>query len=336
MRINKTAYFRLDGGENIGMGHAVRCTALATALTNYGWSCIFLCRPNQAVNELVTENGHLFEAIPALSLDAEAEFIDHRASDAGAIILDSYSLSDEYIHSLNHSCRILCCIDDNALYRYSCDFVINQNLFAEELDFKTGENVPTFLLGGKYLMLRDEFKNLKPKPVQKEVRNLFVCFGGSDINNFSTKVAEALASIKGVQVNVVIGPSAKVPDSKLIESATNVIFHKDPERISDLMLDADIAIISSGSITYECAVCGVPLIVSPQVDNQENLAKYLSEKDLADIIRTNDSTNTIRSCIFDLMKKCDKRKLRNLDLLKLIDSNGVATIAEFIDKAAVT
>jgi spore coat polysaccharide biosynthesis predicted glycosyltransferase SpsG len=296
--------FRIDIGNEIGTGHYLRMSALADAFSGLGHQCAFF--------------------------KSEDEPIDYSPFDI--IVVDTYQVNDDYIASLNSPDRLLVCYDDNALYTYNCDILINANLHAHELSFRFGEKIPRLLLGGKYALLRGEFRNAAPVSILENANRVFICFGGSDLRNMTRKVIDALIEIDGIQLCVVMGPYTKNDKEVFALANENVTIFKAPASISEIMKSCDIAVTAAGSMIYELAAIGLPALTITQADNQLLIAEYMDRNDLMTCVGNweNIDFNKLRYEVVSLLSDFSTRKLKSAQLLETVDKNGAINAAQEI------
>ncbi|GHU64214.1 UDP-2,4-diacetamido-2,4,6-trideoxy-beta-L-altropyranose hydrolase [Clostridia bacterium] len=293
--------FRIDSGVGIGMGHLTRMSALADAFGEYGGESSFF--------------------------RSEDEPIDYTGFDL--VVADSYKLSDQYISDLNETGRFVLCYDDNALYEYSCDALLNVNLHANELTFRFGSKKPKLLLGGKYTLLRREFWSCESIKIRERASRVFVCFGGTDIRNITPVIVSAIQDISGVEVVAVLGAVTCCDEELMQLSKENVEIIKDPISISQIMKTCDIAVISASSMVYEIAALGIPALTITQIDNQEMIADYLGRYKLMkcigdwDDLSTIDLVNEVKSLLSDI----DRRKNESARLRSTVHCEGALTAA---------
>ena len=118
-------------------------------------------------------------------------------------------------------------------------------------------------IGHKYYILKDEFYFQPTKIVTPEVTNVLLTFGGTDPNNLTEKVLDAvLASGYAGRIDVILGLG--YPDKAGIiekyEFNNNVQIYTTVNNISDFMLKADIIFTSAGRTMYEVCSVGTPCI----------------------------------------------------------------------------
>lgn len=277
---------RADGGHDIGMGHIMRCIALAQALRENGCSVYFITWPDHAVEASIKK--HLHDSVGIIDIErrsyiaGELEQLDAivRRHAIDALVVDSYEADQDYLVKVKKIVRCSVVIDDLNRFAFPSDIVINGNVYAPQMEYKSIYGNTKFLLGPKYLLMRKEFSNLPKRCVKDKVERILVTMGGSDIMGITVKILRALrnAEIK-VDIDIVMGAAFKNKDA--IEAVTsampNVRLLYDIEDMAELMLKADMAISAAGSTLYELAACGVPTIALIQADNQVLAAESMAK-----------------------------------------------------------
>ena len=148
-----------------------------------------------------------------------------------------------------------------------------------------------YFCGPKYLILRNEFdifkskKDLKPK-----IEDILLIFGGSDPSNHTSTVLEKLND--DLRINIVLGPEFKHFDNldKILKNkpADNVIVHKEPGNVAELMYNADLVITSPGLSMFEAVYVGSPVLVISQNALQN---RYYSPLNYEYLIKKSDIDN---------------------------------------------
>jgi spore coat polysaccharide biosynthesis predicted glycosyltransferase SpsG len=278
------------------MGHYMRMTALADAFTELGCTYKFY--------------------------KGEDEPIDY--SNFDIVILDTYQINDKYIASLNVPGRLVVCYDDNSLYTYSCDIILNANFYAEKLVFRFGEKTPKLLLGPYYALLRREFREAQPITVKENPANIFICFGGSDSRNFTPHALRSLLNMQNVNLTVILGAYTRCDTDALDLVNDNVQILKNPDNLPDIMMSCDMAITAAGSMVYELAAVGLPAVVITQAENQNLIADYLQRNKLMRWIGDYKSVSaeTIQKEAEALLKDTERRKTESARLVGTVNKNG--------------
>lgn len=119
-------FFRADGDSQMGLGHIVRCGAIAEMIGNE-WDCVLYTRCTVA--SVIAESRIKFSAL--ISLPPEIEYLEEAREFAGSldrndmVVLDGYHLNDEYQQIIRSSGALLICVDDIHSYFFHAVAVIN-------------------------------------------------------------------------------------------------------------------------------------------------------------------------------------------------------------------
>jgi UDP-2,4-diacetamido-2,4,6-trideoxy-beta-L-altropyranose hydrolase len=300
--------FRADASLQIGTGHVMRCITLANALRDVGAECIFICREHPGnMLDFIRVQG--FEAIglpmsPANTKETEDEALAHaewlgvhwkadvkqtKIALEGAVadwcVLDHYALDAKWEQALHPSYNKLLVIDDLADRAHECDLLLDQNLVANMNGRYKGQipNSCVSLLGPEYALLRPEFGEKREESLarraQPKADQLLIFLGGSDPENETLKVVEALLIAKKTwkRIDVVVGESYPHLE-KLREKLgclSNAVLHVQTADMAGLMLHADLAFTAGGSTSWEKCCLGVPSLVVIQGQNQSEIAAEL-------------------------------------------------------------
>jgi spore coat polysaccharide biosynthesis predicted glycosyltransferase SpsG len=142
----------------------------------------------------------------------------------------------------------------------------NKNCYNKNINTK-------YFCGPKYLILRDEFDSFKKKKdLKPRIEDILLIFGGSDPSNHTSTVLKKLSN--NVRVNIVLGPEFKHFDDldnvkKKIQNK-NVIIHKEPKNVAELMYNTDLVITSPGLSMFEAVYVGTPVLAISQSDLQNH------------------------------------------------------------------
>ena len=354
---------RADASQQIGTGHVMRCLTLADELRTRGASTRFVCRQlPESLATLICDHGHTLSMLPS----AKVGMVEHRqnepahahwlgvdwekdAQDSLAclvdtagwdwIIVDHYGIDERWETMLRRvlNSKIMV-VDDLADRKHDCDVLLDQNFYAD-MDTRYIGKLPAhcqLLLGPRYALLRDEFRQLREqvKPRTGPVKCVLVFFGGMDSDNYTALAIEALAGIASREwhVDVVIG--VQHPHREQIESACadhHFVCHVQTNRMAELMAAADLAIGAGGSATYERCSVGLPAIVLVLADNQRKAAADLDSAGVlvnlgdANQVTTGELASTIVKLIADEKKRTDLSRA-SMELVTFSKNNGVTEI----------
>jgi len=269
---NNVLLVRVDSGINMGSGHVMRCLALAQAWQDGGGDAVFvLATESPNAEARLTAEG--FEAVhinAKLGSAEDARLTTKLAHKYGAswVVVDGYHFDGDYQKIIKEAGLNLLFIDDygHAGY-YPADIVLNQNIHADEDLYRNRASYTKLLLGTRYVLLRREF--LRWQGYRREIpdiaRKMLVTMGGSDPQNVTLKVLQALKNIDidGFEAVCVIGGNNPHYDAlkDFVETANlPVRIERDVKDMSQLMAWADVAITAGGTTCWELAFMGVPFI----------------------------------------------------------------------------
>lgn len=276
----RTIVFRADGGPSIGMGHFIRTLALAEML-NDDFYCIYATQsPTEyQKNEI---NNVCQERIDLPSDESHFEVFLNRLKGNEIVVLDNYYFNTDYQRAIKDKGCNLVCIDDLHDKESYADLIINHALGVCLSDYRA-QPYTKFALGPDYVLLRKVFLEQAKKPkVTKEIKTVFICFGGLDDNDLTKNALIASLDFDQLkEVIVITGPSYKYLDTlKVILDENKKITHYhaiNQELMLALMLKADFAIVPASGILYEVLATKIPVITGAYINNQKIFLNDLSK-----------------------------------------------------------
>ena len=154
---------RADADTRIGAGHVMRALAVAQAWQDRGGIVRMLfAQPNPAMASRLRGEG-----VEALVLRCErgtpddaAAVVDEirRVAPAG-VLVDGYDFGTDYLLRLQGGGRPVVLFDDYVQApRLPVQAVVNQNLYAWDVDYANAATGSRLLVGPRYLCLRREFR----------------------------------------------------------------------------------------------------------------------------------------------------------------------------------
>ncbi len=328
------ALIRADGGFNVGMGHIIRCMALYDELIKNNVECIFVYKKDKVVEGYFKDKKVRYILMKAMELGGEKIEIKNiiKNYNTDVIITDSYNINEEYLLFLKSLSRYLVSIDDNYLFDYPSDIVINPNIYAEKKRYT--KKASKYLLGGQYCILRDEFRESSHKNIKVKAENILITMGGTDVNNVTPFIIKAIKKIHGININVIVGKGFE--NKELVEESCknnqNINLIYNPKDMRILMESADICISSGGSTLYELASLGVPTLFVIQADNQLRLAEYMEKNQI--MVNLGWYYNLKEKAVLDeIINIIDNQGIRlklSADSKKIINVDGVKNIVKKI------
>lgn len=334
----KKIFIRADGGLGIGMGHVMRMLVLAKELKHTA-EVNFICKADEtgrysAGVEKIKGDG--FE----VKLINEGNIIEgiiniQKCEKADLLITDSYDVNEEYFNQLKKYFPKTAYMDDVNICKINTDIIINQNINGFEHKYQTGSNTkPHLFIGSEYVLLREEFRNFKRNELNEKVENIMLTIGGSDDNYLSIKIIDILKDIN-VNMHVVIGAAFKKELVEKICSYNDGAIKIHPHinaKMSEVMKISDMAISACGSTLYELSAMKVPTIGIVIAQNQEEVARCMSDKKM--IINAKDLINKnkeeFKECVLNLLNDFELRKSLIDNSSNCVNVNGAEKLTKEI------
>jgi spore coat polysaccharide biosynthesis predicted glycosyltransferase SpsG len=166
--------------------------------------------------------------------------------------------------------------DDGHSGHHHVDIVLNQNLYASELEYRTKGQL---LLGGRYALLRSEFWKWRGESPRRTdiLQRALITLGGAP------PPALLEIAIRGVEDALVDAEIAAVTgfgsSGGASRARTQIL-----EAVADmagLMATCDVAVTAGGSTCWELAFMGVPFLVLVRAGNQTRVAQSCEEAGFA-------------------------------------------------------
>ena len=337
--------FRVDGHAELGMGHLMRCLALARSIKEKADSDIlFITKGNEETIKRIFSEGHRIKSIPiGSSKDEESALaIDElKLFKPAVIITDLPYTTADFLKELKKLGRLLVSIDDLALVTFCSDLVTSGYLSAKLKKYKMTNPAAKLFIGADYLMLNKKFEemNKKRRKIIKNARSTLVTLGGADPANLTAKVVKALCKInKKLKVTLVLGP-AYVHNRELLEllneikdSKPKFVVKSNVKEMTKLMMEADVAITAGGETIYELAATGTPAINISHVEHQSINARELERKGVVINLGLGKdvSEEQISSTVEYLLEDNKRRQKMSARGKKLVDGKGAKRVAELI------
>ena len=270
--------FRCNADAQVGLGHLMRCLELARLLVADGHACGMI-GPSQSL--ISAPDRALFAQWQEVPLrgdsatDAARVVALARAMGAGHVVMDDYRGDPPFQLVLQAAgLRWLQQFDASRPFDFYAPVLVNAGPAERREDYADYLKNPSTetLFGPAYAVLRPAFTALAPGRDGRAVQRILIAFGGGDDRG---AVELALAALPpGPQAVVVIGrghPQAAALAARA--RAAGAEAHVDPPGLPALMAGCDLALIAGGTMSYEAAILGLPMVLMPLAANQLRAAR---------------------------------------------------------------
>lgn len=335
-----TLVIRADASPEIGVGHVMRCLALAQEWQDRGGRAVFVmaaCTP--AIRARLSNEGCEVvscDVVPGDGADAAATANVARQYESDWIVVDGYVFRPEYQVRVHDGIRKVLYIDDAAACgRYHAEIVLDPNLSASETSYAGCVDGAQLLLGTRFALLRREFRTWsgRNRTIPAHAGRVLVTLGGSTPQTLALKVLEALAKIQDEITDVVFVLGGSTSESFLPGRAaerlgSKVTFHKAASDMAALMAQADVAVSAAGSTCWELCFMGLPSLLIDVVANQAPEALELHKQGCAvyggsaDVV----TAEGLAKQVPDLIRSEETRSAISVRCRHLVDGRGAERV----------
>jgi UDP-2,4-diacetamido-2,4,6-trideoxy-beta-L-altropyranose hydrolase len=334
---------RADASVAIGTGHVMRCLALAQAWHDAGGVATFvMAESTPAIEErLRSEDAEVVRIESVRGSDGDsAELIALAQSQSSPrVVVDGYEFGTAYQRALkNERLKVLLIDDNGSSGTYASDIVLNQNLHASECLYRNREIDTRLLLGTKYALLRREFVSSdQPREPSTIGRKLLVSMGGSDPDNVTGRVMNAIEQVQVADMEVVVVVGGSNPHLSSITEAAAVSRHvcrvlSNVTNMREVISWADLTISAAGSACWEYCASGLPAVLLAVAENQIANAEALHAAGAARLVAGGSRfvTGELVKAITRLANSASERQAISRTARTLVDGGGVGRILSIL------
>ena len=330
-------FFRVDADAENGTGHFMRCLSLAQHWLQHYGPASFAGRFPSALNRRLEQE--TISSFPISAAHPDPRDIEESLAllDRNAlVVVDGYHFDSSYHDAVTAAGHRLAVIDDTAhLDRYGGQLLLNQNVYADELDYR--EAPAGRLLGLRYALLSREFRSYADKRSAASggaARNLLVTMGGADPGNDTMSVLKAIANADRVfDIRVVAGAANRHVDEirDFCESQSgDYELAVDTMDMPAMMDWADLAIAAAGTTSWELLYMGVPTVFIAIASNQEPIGTGIDKRGAGKYLghrRSLDWSLVAETLLALAADDSERRSLADAGR-NLVDGEGVVRVAE--------
>jgi UDP-2,4-diacetamido-2,4,6-trideoxy-beta-L-altropyranose hydrolase len=336
-----TLLVRADAGVRLGIGHVMRCLALAQAWQEAGGRAVFAAAElPEALEARIAAEGAGVERLavePGGENDTRETLRAAGRTGARWVVLDGYQFGADVQERLKGGGLQVLAVDDYGhAGRYAANFVLNQNLQATEALYPRIGPSTRLLLGLPYLLLRREFWDWRDweRQTPARARKVLITMGGTDPDNVSLRVMRAVGRLPAEAVEAVAVVGGGNPHRADLEEVARrtpaVELRVDVRDMPALMAWADVAVSAAGSTSWELAFMGLPALCVVLADNQGPTADALGRGGLAWVLGPGSAPmpGQIAAALLELLADRDRRAEMSRRGRGLVDGRGPLRVVE--------
>lgn len=262
--------FRVDASPAIGVGHVMRCVAIAESVADLGFETVFVGTTSQI--------GWVEDQIDSVSgvtrATSELDFTISEGRDV--LIIDSYEIEPESKFINDTRWLAKAAIVDSSTPDYIVDIYIHPG---PNFGWKLPEAAADakVLIGTQYVPIRKSISELKRQQFKSgNQRVITIVAGGTDPTNFIEEFVPLLES-----TTIDFDGRIFTSNKKLIMKDSRFSQHLPDSNLEASFLESDIVFTTGGTTAWEVASLGIPMGIAQAVENQYQNYKYFSENNLA-------------------------------------------------------
>lgn len=257
---------RTEASSTIGMGHFMRCFAIAESACERGWHVTFLL--NEVSQALAARVASIGAEIQTIGVPLGRDAPEIMATEGDWLLIDSYAMTEAYLTHLSQRFRVAVIDDLASLERFDCDLVINPAQSAADMDYGRLAPKARHLLGAEYALIRSEFRRDYPSATTPFIA---VMFGGSDPVNLTGECVQRIRSaLPDISIRLIAGPANQQIDAlrTMVEADPQLSLYVDPPSVAAVLAHAEMVVTAAGGTLGEVAAMRLPALALVVYDNQ--------------------------------------------------------------------
>lgn len=265
-----------DLGPHLGVGHLMRCIALAEEMVARDEPVVFLVDAGAvpfAATQLASRGLASLAPPPGL----EEQLAALAALEPAAVVLDSYLLPPGAYATVRRRWPTLALVDGDVRGR-EADLYLDQNIGAEDDRWPLPVADARRLGGLSYALMRDDVLRHRPdRPVGPDVTpgappRVLAFFGGTDAYGAAPVVVSSLVAT-GLPFHLQVVAATDERRRELVTLAPGagqqVEVIEPTDRIAELVSGADLVVSAAGTSSWELSCLGAAVALVCVADNQE-------------------------------------------------------------------
>ena len=273
-----SVFIRCDGGTHIGMGHVVRCLALANMLRDYFDVSFVLQETEESVYQWITQQGFRYTTL-SRTTDYEMDctnllaVLNEKDRNTGVVVLDGYHFKTTYQQAIQQLGYKVIAIDDLHSWHHTANAIINHAPDVSPSTYDC-EAHTRLLLGLDYALLRPEILDAsRSKRIVKQAKSFLISMGAADESNCTAFFAQLLVTqFPHAEVRLLM--SSLNPHYTAIQAIAEIhpqikiYLNLNTHELTDALMQTDVVICPASTISIEACAMGCSLITGYTAPNQ--------------------------------------------------------------------
>jgi len=335
----KNILIRVDGSPQIGLGHVMRCLALADKLKSaHNCSVSFALKTNEVGERIIKDKNYNILLFSNFTNDLSYEdWLNEclKITKANVLILDVRDgLQPASVARIRNKGILTVTLDDPEDKRLNVDLAFYPPVPQVNRMTWTGF-VGKLFSGWDYVILRNEF--LKYYPAEEHITpRILITMGGSDPYNLTLLAAKSIEKLPlTFNADILLGPGFiwhKELNEFISQTGKPFQIHQNQKDLGKFFSSYDISIASFGITTYELARMGIPAIFLCLTDDHMESAVSIEESGLGINAGRYDQVDpeTLYEKILEMLN--DRKRMANIRIKgpETIDGKGADRISNLI------
>jgi spore coat polysaccharide biosynthesis predicted glycosyltransferase SpsG len=334
--------FRCDASASIGLGHLVRCLALADELhDHYGAAISFAMGASPLASEIVKRRSYPVMQPPDGRVLDQGPWLHDCVLTSGAQIVVADvrdDLSKAALEGLAEKGTIIALLDDLSERRWAADLAFYPPVpQVRRVDWSGFRG--RLCVGWEWIVLRSQFAESFPARNNSKC-SLLIAMGGSDPAGLTLKAVRAVDRLgEDFESVIIVGAGfchRQALEDLLGQTRRRFTVRDDVSEMSAAMAQADLAVCSFGMTSYELAAMGVPEVCVCLTEDHAESASALVAAGMGVSVGVDDQHTETRltAAVEGLLVDKDARAQMSARARELVDGRGSRRIAEVLVSTA--
>lgn len=329
--------FCVEAGSQQGVGHLMRCLALAQAADAEQIPSYFLLTEQGKHIALSRHDwvGHILTVQTESDMVVQCHSIKQH-TDVAAVIVDGYGFSPSLLTQLRTELDCIVLMDDTLSPLVAlADLVVNPAGENQQSNYQALNSSAHFCLGGQFRLLREQFNHVSPVDFPQRL-SLTINYGGSDPCGLTVPTLRAFHNLApDIPLRVITGPSfSSLPELKqVLQEINNPTQHiHNAQDMADVWQHSRLAISAAGGAQFELHVCHTPAILVVVADNQVNATENAQSQGWCECFdgRVHADVNALVGRAIELWKDDEQLNHMHMAAKHGADSVGAQRVLEAI------